>query len=453
MKASHIAITVVLLVIACLSFLSMYQVLEHEDTNKRGWSDKSSSREHVLDQRNRAANQYTKLLEDELQYAREKFQQVTSKAYSLVHSSHNDFSLSSSSSSASFDIAKYMMTNVTDDGVENPIDPYFQDWKRSIYRKLKCTYQHRTLYYMYHIRKAAGTTIRDLIKASNQRYFVQYEETEGRTLNPELLGLPHVFTVTSLRDPIDRILSMYWYEHVGWFHGVLRQTERCKPLREWVSAWQDGTPFKKSILREDPRSNYIEVENYYTKAFSNWDGKSPLGSADLVKAKETLLKFDIVLISDWLGDETQVDAINAVFSGRTNLVTGSKLKGNSKMRDQLRSSLSPDEDEVRMKLRKLNEWDLKLYDFALSLASWRLKHVVPIVRKLRGHVHVHGVHGNSRRRLQSAPNSQSLLWTQHDAVLRAEMHMCDGFSDDIKEFQRKYRSEFGIFRPENHKGP
>lgn len=343
-KTSQVVISIVLVAIAILSFLSMFQVLQNEDHNESGWSDKSSSRERILDQRSRAVSQYSKLIEEELSFAREKLRQVRSSAYSIIHLGSADSSQTSFTGTGGVSSIKSLSDGETnDDGASNPIDPLFIDWKKALYRKLKCTYQHKMLYYMYHIRKAAGTTIRDIIKASNQRYFVSYEETEGHILNQEMLNLPHVFTVTSLRDPINRILSLYWYEHVGWYHGVLRQTDRCKPLRDWVGAWQDGTPFKKKILNEDPRSNYIEIENYYTKAFSNWDGKRPIGEADFEKAKQTLLKFDVVFISDWLGDETQVDAINAIFSGRTNLVTGSKLKGNKKMQELLRPRLAPDE--------------------------------------------------------------------------------------------------------------
>lgn len=95
---------------------------------------------------------------------------------------------------------------------------------------------------------------------------------------------------------------------------------------------------------------------------------------------------------------------------------------------------------------------MKLYDYAVSLVSWRLKHVVNVVRKIRGHVHVHGVHANSHRRLQGH-SAASQSWSEHDAVMYAERHMCDGFTEDIKDFQSKYRAEFGIFRPEGHKGP
>lgn len=344
LKTSQVLISVVLIIIAILSFVSLFQVLRHEESGniRGGWSDKASSRERVLDQRNRAVSQYTKLIEDELQFAKQKLQQVSSSALSVLHhssvvSSTEDAGLSSTHSSSS------VIATVDDDSTSSPIDPLFQDWKRDVYRKLKCTYQHRILYYMYHARKAAGTTIRDVIKASNQRYFVSYEETEGRILNQKLLGHPQVFTVTTMREPISRILSLYWYEHVGWLHGVLHQTERCKPLREWVNAWQDGASYKTKILKEDPRSNYIEIENYYTKAFSNWDGHSPIGEEDFEKAKQTLLRFDMILISEWLGDETEVDAVNAVFSGRTNLVMGSKLKGNKKMQEKLQALLAADE--------------------------------------------------------------------------------------------------------------
>lgn len=109
------------------------------------------------------------------------------------------------------------------------------------------------------------------------------------------------------------------------------------------------------------------------------------------------------------------------------------------------------QDAIKEKLRELNQWDIKLYDFAMSLVAWRLKHIVPIIRKLRGHVHVHGVHGNSN----TQPDTESVVasWKDRDQQLAAERHMCDGFQEDIKAFQHKFQGEFGIFRPEGHKGP
>jgi len=33
-----------------------------------------------------------------------------------------------------------------------------------------------------------------------------------------------LLSVITLRDPVDRILSLYWYEHVGWFDGIQVRT-------------------------------------------------------------------------------------------------------------------------------------------------------------------------------------------------------------------------------------
>jgi hypothetical protein len=87
----------------------------------------------------------------------------------------------------------------------------------------------------------------------------------------------------------------------------------------------------------------VEIENYYVKAFSGWNGQHPLSEEDLNKAKLALQRFDLVLISEWLGDETQIDALNAVFSGRGSVSAGVKVKGDKKVQDTLRPLLAADE--------------------------------------------------------------------------------------------------------------
>ena len=108
-----------------------------------------------------------------------------------------------------------------------------KEWLESLSRKLRCLRLHLGSVYLYHTRKAAGTTVRDiLMQVASQQWKVPYYETEGIVLPAEVLALPGALTVTTLRDPVSRALSLYWYEHVGWFDGVLKQTSRCKSLRE-----------------------------------------------------------------------------------------------------------------------------------------------------------------------------------------------------------------------------
>lgn len=227
------------------------------------------------------------------------------------------------------------------------IDPDFYTWQESLIRKLHCYMKSNSniAFYHYHARKAAGTTLRDVVKMSllyaktissarssaqsfrlrsmqSKNYKLPsiidgYYETEGLVLNPELLQQRDLFTITSLREPISRILSLYWYEHVGWFEGVLRQGERCKTLSQWVEYWRDNSEFKHEFHMKNPGNNYIDIENYYVKMLVGWKGDRVLTRSDLEQAKTILRHFDMVFITEWMEDETQMDVMNALFTGRT----------------------------------------------------------------------------------------------------------------------------------------
>jgi hypothetical protein len=47
-----------------------------------------------------------------------------------------------------------------------------------------------------------------------------------------------VVTVTTLRHPVDRVLSLYWYEHVGWWDGIQHDLTKLKPLNAWLEHWR-----------------------------------------------------------------------------------------------------------------------------------------------------------------------------------------------------------------------
>lgn len=223
------------------------------------------------------------------------------------------------------------------------IDPDFSKWKSSLQEKLNCKAKRMAIFYYYHARKAAGTSIRDAMKLSARLSTIAYLETEGVVLDAAILDSPGMISVTSLRDPVSRVLSLYWYEHVGWYSGILKQPQRCKTLRAWVDAWKDGSPFKKNMLAKNPKNNYVEIENYYIKMLIGWDGKTPITRDHLENAKAILRKFDLVLISEWLGDETQIDAFNAVFKGRRQVSVGHKVVGDRKARERLTPILASDE--------------------------------------------------------------------------------------------------------------
>jgi hypothetical protein len=73
-------------------------------------------------------------------------------------------------------------------------------WKETLLRKLICLRLKKCSIYMYHIRRAAGTTVRDVLHKVALRWSAKYHETEGPVLNTEFLNLPGLLTVTTLRQ-------------------------------------------------------------------------------------------------------------------------------------------------------------------------------------------------------------------------------------------------------------
>jgi hypothetical protein len=140
----------------------------------------------------------------------------------------------------------------------------------------------RLTLFLYHARKAAGTTLRAFLETQcagtfggsskgGQLRFGRgggggdkgskscLKECEGMTLDPVLMSIANrrkvgetVITITSLRQPIDRALSLYWYEHVGWWDGIKHEPDKIKTLAAWLEHWRDLTPWKHAFGLANP---------------------------------------------------------------------------------------------------------------------------------------------------------------------------------------------------------
>lgn len=236
------------------------------------------------------------------------------------------------------EVVKKELTHPATNKPEMLNDAATTEWISKLSSKLLCLRLKKGGIYLYHTRKAAGTSIRDILTYIAAEWHVPYYETEGVVMHPDLMKKSGLLTVTSLREPVSRIMSLYWYEHVGWYSGVLKQTERCKSLRTWVDAWRDGSQWKDDFITKNPDSVYVEIDNYYTKMLSNWHARQAnnynkahmrgvynskyarVTEADLTIAKEVLGQFDIVFLSDWMGHSTQMDALNVVFPGESRAI-------------------------------------------------------------------------------------------------------------------------------------
>ena len=97
--------------------------------------------------------------------------------------------------------------------------------------------------------------------------------------------------VIAFREPIQRIVSRYWYDG-RWPHGgPKRRSAAPLALGAWIDAVQ---------ARAHRRQLVACVTEYYVKTLAGWDGTTlPLGA--LAAAKAVLGAFDVVLVTEWLG--------------------------------------------------------------------------------------------------------------------------------------------------------
>ena len=325
-----------------------------------------------------------------------------------------DSSSSSSSSSAS--------------SVAGADDADSARWQEQLTRKLRCLSTKRGGIFLYHVRKAAGTSIKDVLQHASARWRVPLYETEGLSLDPRFLLPESLLSVLSMRDPVERVFSMYWYEHVGWYDGVLKQPEKCKSLREWVNAWRDGSDWKRAFMSANPRSVYVEIDNYYVKMLTGWTGAEAVGEKELEQAKVVLRHFDVVLLKEWMQDARQIDAMNAIFPGRAVVSARHMVRGDHKAKERLQSTLAKDEEAVRAEVAAFNKWDLKLWEFAQSLLARRL-------RVLQG--------------LAVAAHKAGPFVEEHQAHAS-----CGAHSHSVHHrLDGDLQQQLGIHRPPKHKGP
>ena len=316
-----VLITICLISIASLTFLSSPQNIF------------TGVREHVLrgphinlDANYKELSEYVKRLEDIVEQKKNPETHEINSLTQADHVSHIEDHLGSLTppkyqpTTNNNNYEKKTINNITP--VSN-VDSNFDDnitnqWLSILSAKLKCLRVQSGSIYLYHTRKAAGTSIRDILMYISSVWNVPYLETEGIILNKDILKKTGILTITSLREPVSRILSLYWYEHVGWYDGILKQTDRCKTLKQWITAWRDGSKWKTDFINKNPNSVYVEMENYYIKMLIGWKPKnrqSRINRQDLEEAKLVLRSFDLVLLSDWMGDNTQIEAMNAIFPG------------------------------------------------------------------------------------------------------------------------------------------
>ncbi len=294
-------------------------------------------------------------------------------------------------------------------------------WHKQLLHKLYCLHQRKGDLFLYHIRKAAGTTLREIMTKYAKINHVHLYESEGLSLNREFLNVKGLLSVITLRNPVHRVLSLYWYEHVAWYATITKDLTKIKTLHEWVNAWKDGSEWKDHFVLANPRSLYVEIENYYVKSLIGWNGKKKITNEDLEYAKSILAKFDVILFQEWMNDETQLSVTNKLFPGRMNIAINHAVKGDVNIKNRYSNIYARDLDKITADLTAINYYDLQLFEFAQTLAIKRFAKMNDIIA------------------LSHKPNVSHITNIHELCVVPA-------LTIDLKR-------DLGIFRPKGHKGP
>ena len=284
----------------------------------------------------------------------------------IVREERPDINLSTAKNNSN--VLNMMQTNSGD---------YEVDYNGILYKiileqKFKCLFmKKKSILYLYHMRKTAGTLTRKLMLFLSKILQIQYLEAEGQIVNTNFLGQYGILSVISLRHPVERVISLYWYEHVLYYLSLHKKRGKASNMRAWVMNWKDNSTWKQNYTSRYPGNVYVEVENYYVKALSGWTGDHSINENDLMKAKEALQKFDLIFLSELINKGIQDDVFRSFFSMKFKKVPSS-LSIDKNVIKHLTPTLAADESEIRAMLTDINKFDLELYEYAKTLVNKRL---------------------------------------------------------------------------------
>jgi hypothetical protein len=148
------------------------------------------------------------------------------------------------------------------------------------------------------------------------------------------------------------------------------------------------------------------------------------------------------------------------------VTAGHKVKGDFRMKERLKEKLIGNEENIRKELIEMNQLDIALYDYAQSLMSFRLKHYIPVIEKIKKKVIDNqklavGKHIYSQEMSTttiSTRNLQVQIGNNESNQKIEELNLqCPVTAGDISTRKTQMQSTFkpllGVFQPPGHKGP
>ncbi len=221
--------------------------------------------------------------------------------------------------------------------------------------------------------------------------------------------------ITSLRNPIDRLVSSYWREgryaaQPGIAEGEAageKEAGHQKAIEKYVETFrsqylQEPLHFKAYVqaleeqYTQDPellRTNQVweGVNNFYVKTLTNRyrpNTAAPVDREDLTLAKRILDNIDVILITDWMDSEDE--SYKEESKGQlelTNYILGVDVAAFPRAHDKTLTLQQPsreiDGDTIAY-LEDLNKYDMELYKYAQELIQSRIAGLRALQRQQAG---------------------------------------------------------------------
>ena len=214
-----------------------------------------------------------------------------------------------------------------------------------------------------------------MIERISRELKVKFLSTEG-VVADKCAFAKNVISFITIRNPIDRIFSLYWYEHVDFYYNIKKEPSKTKQFQVWMEAWLDGSKWKTDINVKHPYENYVEIENYYVKTLIGWKGDEnrAINKDDYIKACSLLQKyFDVVFITEWLPHKNQSVFLDSIIPNVSKSIV-SEVVGKIDLKEKLSKSLVGDSTSVERFKRLLEEknlYDIMLWRFAQEMVRER----------------------------------------------------------------------------------
>ncbi len=209
--------------------------------------------------------------------------------------------------------------------------------------------------FFLHMRKAAGTSMRALLESIGKRRGIEIDTQEGGILHQPRMGGARTFRITCLRDPLERVFSLYNFQGRWPRADQDKDPEQATPFAEWLNT----IPTPRTWRLWD------ESADYYAKTLSGGplDQRGiAVNERRLALARAVLERFDLVLILERLGDP----AYDAWWSRRLGLPHPKRLPWHRKTRRKqnkydIRDHIT---DDQRAEVVARNRFDIALYQYA-----------------------------------------------------------------------------------------